>query len=433
MTSRDRFRELVLQHGGHLHRIEKEWRRADETMLEHQRAGMGRETSGYEKIAIHERGSARRLVADYHDKVVMLLLPHVDELLRRELIAYADRLHEDLKDPRRSWSTRYGERGSKLDRLLGARVQADDIVARDQAQQPTQQIVVPDPAVLPQPHVGDDLLRYLADQPDEMAAVIELPGRFRAPDLLTVCDADGLIEFGTRNHCHVGHGELCVEKGWNFASITGPNRKPMKQFIAETLGFSGDERIRPHVRVTAEGRVRAARLAVDRPARQTEQKPNANETDWRDVQRRLLELYVRGEAFPTYRDLAKALECSVATIRKAIKPPQAALDRLDEADRNEAISIAHKLAGWQARHSKRRGSPRASSLTERMMDNAEQTRELDPAEGAETDDADVVFARLLQEAKPDERAKLNVMTSEQRRELVALLRDDPDRYDRLLG
>ena len=47
-------------------------------------------------------------------------------------------------------------------------------------------------------HIGDELLHYLADRPDHAAAVVELPERLQDPDMLTVCDADGLIEFGDR-------------------------------------------------------------------------------------------------------------------------------------------------------------------------------------------------------------------------------------------
>ena len=131
MTSNERFRQLTIQHSDCLDQIQKEWQRADETMLEYQIAGIGRGTGGYEKIAAHERGMACSLVTDYHDRVIMPLLPHVDELLQRELIAFADRLYEDIKDPRKPWSTRYRERRSKLDRLLGARVQAEEIAARE--------------------------------------------------------------------------------------------------------------------------------------------------------------------------------------------------------------------------------------------------------------------------------------------------------------
>ena len=52
---------------------------------------------------------------------------------------------------------------------------------------------------------------------------------------------------------------------------------------------------------------------------------------------------------------------------------------------------------------------------------------------AEAGDVDIVFARLIQEANPDERGKLNVMTTDQRREIVDLLNNDPDKYNRVLG
>lgn len=137
-------------------------------------------------------------------------------------------------------------------------------------------------------------------------------------------------------------------------------------------------------------------------------------TDWYDVQRRLLELYKRGDPYTSLDELAERMGCGRTTIYKAIK---------DSA----------KLTGWQARHTKAKGSPRASSLTEVVLDNAEQTREPNPAEEAEANDVDTVFARLIQEAQPEERAQLNDMTGEQRRQLVALVQNDPDRYDRVLG
>ena len=100
---------------------------------------------------------------------------------------------------------------------------------------------------------------------------------------------------------------------------------------------------------------------------------------------------------------------------------------------SKAINRSTTLNAWKVRHTAGKTTPRASSLTEIVMDNAEQSREPDPADEAEADDVDIVFARLIQEAKPDERAKLNVMTSDDRRQLVALLRNDPDNYNRVLG
>lgn len=427
MTSNERFRQLTIQHSDCLDQIQKEWQRADETMLEFQIAGMGRETGGYEKIAAHERGMARSLVTDYHDKVIMPLLPHVDELLQRELIAFADRLYDDVKDPRRPWSTRYRERRSKLDRLLGARVQAEEIAARDQAQQSTQQDAVPEAAALPQPHVGDDLFRLLADQPDQMSAVIELPDRFQDPDMLTVSDDDGLIEFGTRKHCWVGpvgKSELRVEKGWNFSSITGPNCKSMDEILAEALTSTDDGRIRLHVRLTAKGRIRVARLKADRMATVVEPKTKTTETDWRDIQRRLERLRDQGEKYTTQAKLAVKLNCSPSTI-------------------NKAISRSTKLNAWKAESIARRGNkaPPTTSLTEVHLDNLAQPCEQDPAEAVTLDDPEEVLAHLIQDAEPKVRAKLNAitpkdvrdMTGDQIRNLVGMICNDPDKYNRVLG
>ncbi len=112
--------------------------------------------------------------------------------------------------------------------------------------------------------------------------------------------------------------------------------------------------------------------------------------------------------------IEQQLGCANATVQKAIK---------DSA----------KLKGWQARTTKAKGGPRATSLNDVVTNNAEQSREPDPAKEAEADDVDIVFSRLIQEAQPEERAQLNEMDSDQRRQMVALLRNDPDNYDRILG
>ncbi|MBN2446039.1 MAG: hypothetical protein JXO22_04905 [Phycisphaerae bacterium] len=140
----------------------------------------------------------------------------------------------------------------------------------------------------------------------------------------------------------------------------------------------------------------------------------SGDADWHDVQRRLLELNDRGVPYTSIGKLAKQLGCANATVQKAIK--------------NSAT-----LKGWQARHTGSSRSPRATSITEMVTDNAEQFREPDPTAAAEGDDVDLVFARLIQEAQPEERAQLNEMDADARRAIVELLKNDPDQYDRVLG
>lgn len=93
------------------------------------------------------------------------------------------------------------------------------------------------------------LLTFLKGQPDCMCAVSDLSTEYLNPDLLNVMDADGLIEFGRRNHCHVG-GRLVVERGWDFKMMAGPDTKPIRQIIDDALVTSIDPQIRLHVRLT---------------------------------------------------------------------------------------------------------------------------------------------------------------------------------------
>lgn len=276
-------------------------------------------------------------------------------------------------------------------------------------------------------HAGDDLLRYLDDRPEQKVTVIELPKRLQDPDMLTVSDADGLIEFGTRRHCWVGpvgKSELRVEKGWNFSSITGPNRKPMDEILAEALTTTDDERIRLHLRLTAKGRIRVARLKTDRMATVIEPKTKISDTNWRDIRRRLERLRDQGEKYTTQARLAATLICSPSTI-------------------NKAISQSTKLRAWKAEAIARRGhkAPSASSLTEVHLDNTPQWCEQNPAEAVTLDDPEEVLAHLIQDAEPKVRAKLNAitpkdvqdMTGDQVRKLVDMIRNDPDNYNRVLG
>jgi len=256
---------------------------------------------------------------------------------------------------------------------------------------------------------SDELLCYLADQPDKMSALIELPKKLLNADMLTVCDADKLIEFGTRNH--IGKGpkqEIVVENGWIFRSITGPNCKPMDQFLAEAFSFTGDERIRPHIRLTAEGRVRAARLRVDRPTEKKTATPSS--MDRQEVRRRLLEICDAGERYTSLRDLQKRTGCgSTSTVRNAIKESETLREWRDQAKP----------------HNRRL---RASSLTDAVIDSTAQTNESDPSNVLTDEEIDHEMRRLIEQAKPEEKAKLNGLDDAGRRRLVqALLEHKGDR------
>jgi hypothetical protein len=124
------------------------------------------------------------------------------------------------------------------------------------------------------------------------------------------------------------------------------------------------------------------------------------DADWRDVQDRLLRLREAGEAFTSQRDLAERLKCSVATVNKAV---------------NDSAS----LKGWMVRHGKR--SPKAQSLDEVVTDSTANQREPDPAAGGlDNDEVDKIMGLLIEQAPPKERANLNELNAEGRREMARL-------------
>lgn len=114
--------------------------------------------------------------------------------------------------------------------------------------------------------------------------------------------------------------------------------------------------------------------------------------------------------FPGVNALAKIVGCSPSTMSKAI-------------DRSAKL---------RAKHDAQRKSVSAGAMTEGAAASAKQSREPDPidAASASTDD---LFRRLLEQAKPSERAILNAMTPAQRRELIATIEHDPDKRQSVRG
>lgn len=139
--------------------------------------------------------------------------------------------------------------------------------------------------------------------------------------------------------------------------------------------------------------------------------PSISETDWHDIQKRLLAKRDRGEPFSSLRLLANELGCSDATIRKAIKKSDI-------------------LQGWKKRSEGPKASPKAVSLSGVVGDSAPRSTEPAPDDVLSDDDVDATMARLINQARPDERAQLNALDEAGRRALVAqcqsqMLDDEP--------
>jgi hypothetical protein len=129
------------------------------------------------------------------------------------------------------------------------------------------------------------LLRVLAEHGETGIAVMDLPPELRDADLLTVCDADKLIEFGCRRHCYVGptgSAELRLEQGWPFRSVTTNESRSMPDWLQELAGESKTSPIRHRVRLTAMGRTEASRIALAEhiPKPQLDHKAPYMPADW---------------------------------------------------------------------------------------------------------------------------------------------------------
>jgi hypothetical protein len=173
---------------------------------------------------------------------------------------------------------------------------------------------------------------------------------------------------------------------YRFAACPGEN-----PYHAPVIKDLGGMRLRLE-QLRQRGRAKAGAGSAEEEAEQ----PAA---DWLGVQDRLLFLYEQGERYTSQRDFATRFGCSVATV-------------------NKAINASPKLRGWQARYAKRKSSPRAQSLNDVVTDNTPTPGEPDPSEVLPDDDVDAVMAQLIDQAKPDERAMLNALDADDRRQIA---------------
>jgi hypothetical protein len=118
---------------------------------------------------------------------------------------------------------------------------------------------------------------------------------------------------------------------------------------------------------------------------------------WQGIQGQLLHLCEQNQAYTSYDKLAKRLKCSSSTIHKAI---------------NESA----RLRDWAGLNDKK--APKVQSLNKVVTDRT-VGKVGDPAEiVAENEQLDNEFARLIQDAKPEDRAKLHSLDLNGQRELA---------------
>lgn len=190
-----------------------------------------------------------------------------------------------------------------------------------------------------------------------------------------------------------------------FGLLTPEERKLLKAALGRL--YYGD--YDPNTRTwhsdggTAQRYAGEAATECERLLRQLGNADGANSVDWRDIKARLLRMASSGELYASHADLAKRLDCKKTTIGKAIRS-------------------SPTLKAWQSGQA----APRATALNEVVTDIAVQTTETNPAEVLPDDEVQVVFAKLLKDAGPAERARLNAMSHEERRGMAELFQKNYD-------
>ena len=149
---------------------------------------------------------------------------------------------------------------------------------------------------------------------------------------------------------------------------------------------------------------------VNAPAEDRE-RVEAPNVKWQFAAAYLEDIRLKGEAFKSQGQYAETIGCSIATINKAIRNTPA-------------------LADWSKRPVSSQSS--AMSISDAILDKVSQQREGDPANMIEELDIDNAMAYLIENATPEERAKIHAMTPAEKRRLADAAYRDPDREDAIL-
>lgn len=136
---------------------------------------------------------------------------------------------------------------------------------------------------------------------------------------------------------------------------------------------------------------------------------------WQEAQDAAERMRKEGKPFTSYARIAALIGCEKSTLHKAIKDDGTV-----------------ELQEWA---SKQRAASRlnvAPELAAVILDSTPQGREPNPADILEDSDVDVMLARLLDQAGPDERARINAMSPAERRQLAKAAYHDPDLEEQAL-
>jgi len=139
----------------------------------------------------------------------------------------------------------------------------------------------------------------------------------------------------------------------------------------------------------------------------------ADKMTWQDAQAELEALRLKGEGFTSRRKMGHRIGCSGFLVQKAIDKGPVELQEWATKERGA---------------SKLNAAPEVAAVT---FDSTPQGRESDPADMLQEDDVNTALAYLLNQAGPDERARINALTPAERRRLAETVYRDPDKEEQI--
>ena len=192
-----------------------------------------------------------------------------------------------------------------------------------------------------------------------------------------------------------------------ISKLRPEHRKPLEAFLqkveedlrADCPGIGGrmnaDDRP-PHLEQTSDD--------TSRPDEETA-KPTCSE-----VKRHLKNLCRQGKPYTSERKLAEVFGCSARLVGKA-------------------INSSDELKTWKTSSKPASPAPRATALSTPVVGSAPQSREPDPSDVVLKEEVDIIMARLIQQAAPEERAELNALDADGRRKLALAYRQQGQDYE----
>lgn len=187
---------------------------------------------------------------------------------------------------------------------------------------------------------------------------------------------------------------------------------------AKDAGANAQSRIRKLVELCEQ--LASIEHAASDEAERNSEPEGANEKTpsgmtWQGAQEQLERFRQNGEQYTSQRKMSERIGCNPAVVVKAIERGPLALQE------------------WASKKSGAASRKVVATIEGQILNGTPQNREADPADILDDDDVDRAMRLLMEQAEPNERARINAMTPADRRVLAELAYNDPDADERIMS